>query len=224
MTATLGEQWPTTFGLDPISFEVRVADTQRLPLPGGTRPPRPLDLDFDLVDYRTVLGLSEGADMEDVRRAFQQQVIRWHPDRVHSDEKEIATERFKVVCAAYEALRAAAALGRGNEAARAGARRNAPAVPLTRAWMIFNEFVVDACIVRFRLTSAPDIPARVVRLVRTLGVASVLSTAGPTGGVALAAVTVVLLDRDSFSAVFAGLGEAEQIEFGKAMVVIARHV
>ncbi len=53
--------------------------------------------------YRT-LGLEPGADMEAVKRAYRQLVMKWHPDRYQGADKEGAAQRFREITQAYEAL------------------------------------------------------------------------------------------------------------------------
>ncbi len=53
-------------------------------------------------DYWAVLGLTAGADLQALKRAFRAQARRWHPDLNGSDP--IAEERFKLVNEAYAVL------------------------------------------------------------------------------------------------------------------------
>jgi len=57
-----------------------------------------------------VLGLSGGGDVapETVRRAYRREALRWHPDKNAAPE---ATERFKLIAAAYESLRTDSSCG-----------------------------------------------------------------------------------------------------------------
>lgn len=54
-------------------------------------------------DYYEILGVSKGASKEEVKRAYRQQALKWHPDR-HKDNKSQAEAKFKEVNEAYEVL------------------------------------------------------------------------------------------------------------------------
>merc|ERR1719343_290734 len=55
------------------------------------------------MNFAQVLGVNADATPDELRRAYRREALRWHPDknpgRVHE-----ATERFKLVAKAYEAL------------------------------------------------------------------------------------------------------------------------
>ena len=54
-------------------------------------------------DYYQLLGVSRGADTEEIKKAYRQLALKYHPDR-NQGSKE-AEERFKEVTEAYEVLR-----------------------------------------------------------------------------------------------------------------------
>jgi molecular chaperone DnaJ len=80
-------------------------------------------------DYYAMLGVHSGADGEELRKAWRQLALRWHPDRAG----EGATATFKQLAAAYAVLSdpiARAAYDRRRRAADpagASARRTPPA-------------------------------------------------------------------------------------------------
>ena len=58
-------------------------------------------------DYYKVLGLGEGASVEDIKRAYRDLARRYHPDKQSSVEawqKEAASNTFRAVSEAYEVL------------------------------------------------------------------------------------------------------------------------
>src|SRR3989304_1131353 len=55
-------------------------------------------------DYYEVLGIARGASADDVKRAYRRLAMQFHPDRVPTEQKAEAEERFKDVSEAYEVL------------------------------------------------------------------------------------------------------------------------
>ena len=54
-------------------------------------------------DYYETLGVSRDASLEQIKSAFRNQALRWHPDRNPDDPG--AERRFKAAAEAYEILR-----------------------------------------------------------------------------------------------------------------------
>ena len=54
-----------------------------------------------LPDYYSVLGVSETATSEEIKKAYRQAALKWHPDR---NKEEGAEQNFKEAAAAYEIL------------------------------------------------------------------------------------------------------------------------
>lgn len=55
-------------------------------------------------DYYEVLGLSKTSSQDDVKRAYRNLALKYHPDRVTPDKKKEAEEKFKEISEAYEVL------------------------------------------------------------------------------------------------------------------------
>ena len=55
-------------------------------------------------DYYEVLGLARGATVNDIKKAYRNLALKYHPDRVSPDKKKEAEEKFKEVSEAYEVL------------------------------------------------------------------------------------------------------------------------
>src|SRR5262245_17640444 len=54
-------------------------------------------------DYYQVLGVSRGATEEEVKKAYRQLALKWHPDK-NPDNRHEAEERFKELSEAYQVL------------------------------------------------------------------------------------------------------------------------
>ena len=54
-------------------------------------------------DYYKILGVDRNATPDEIKQAYRQKVKEWHPDR-HTEDKEIAEEKFKEIQEAYEVL------------------------------------------------------------------------------------------------------------------------
>lgn len=55
-------------------------------------------------DYYEILGLQRNASLEDIKRAYRQLAMQFHPDRVAPEKKKEAEERFKEISEAYAVL------------------------------------------------------------------------------------------------------------------------
>lgn len=55
-------------------------------------------------DYYEVLGINKNATADEIKRAYRNLALKYHPDRVTADKKKEAEERFKEVSEAYEIL------------------------------------------------------------------------------------------------------------------------
>lgn len=55
-------------------------------------------------DYYDILGLSKGAGVDEIKKVYRQLVMKHHPDRVGSEKKKEAEERFKEISEAYAVL------------------------------------------------------------------------------------------------------------------------
>ena len=57
-----------------------------------------------MVDYYSVLDVPKNASQNDIKKAYHNLARQWHPDKKEDDNKEEATEKFKLISAAYDVL------------------------------------------------------------------------------------------------------------------------
>ena len=59
---------------------------------------------MDTKDYYAVLGVGEGASNKQIKSAYRNLALKYHPDRCPEEKKKEAEEKFKEIAAAYYVL------------------------------------------------------------------------------------------------------------------------
>jgi curved DNA-binding protein CbpA len=54
--------------------------------------------------YYTILGVPTTADAETLKKAFRRGMIKWHPDKVNAEERDLAQEKANMLQSAYNCL------------------------------------------------------------------------------------------------------------------------
>ncbi|MCX5711652.1 MAG: molecular chaperone DnaJ [Candidatus Omnitrophica bacterium] len=55
-------------------------------------------------DYYEILGVKKNTSLDDIRKAYREMALRYHPDRVPHEQKKEAEEKFKEISEAYAIL------------------------------------------------------------------------------------------------------------------------
>lgn len=55
-------------------------------------------------DYYKILGISRRANLKQIKKAYREEALKWHPDKHQEENKETAEKQFQLVAESYEVL------------------------------------------------------------------------------------------------------------------------
>ena len=204
-------------GLSPRAFELWVMSPT--PVPETSR--RGDSAGFDFYE---VLGIDTAATPQDIRDAYRQQALRWHPDNVAADCRKLATERFRELSTAFDVLSDATkrqlyTVAADEAHATAGTRFSyySPGytISLEEAWGVFMRFIVTSCAQQHDFASSPG-ALTLICFLRSSG-------AVDRPGIASAAIAVALMHGEKVLEVYKELpSQDDRGAFKNAVLALAR--
>ena len=176
--------------------------------------------------YYEVLEVPATATQSEVRRAYKDQGLKWHPDKWSTHAAEaiaLAQERFRHASRAVEVLSDPAKRAQHDADIAAHEARSARAsiMPLERAWGIFARIVIESAAAE--VVSSSDRLTVILKRVASLGLPSIGFYFGASpGDYASQALCLLLVNPSGFFMVWDGMSAEQRREFSAAVFVLAR--
>eukprot|EP00798_Chlamydomonas_sp_ICE-L_P007210 gene7210-biopygen17026 len=165
-----------------------------------------------------LLGVAaDTATTEEIRRAYRQAALKWHPDKWATSpdsQRDAAQERFKLLCAAYEALS-------DPDKREAYDRQHTPPASMEDAWVVFSRVVIES--VKEEMQISDDTAPTVLKLIASLLLpASGFYFGGLSGVFASNALSILLINPHGLTNVWRNMTPEQKREFQAAVFCLAR--
>eukprot|EP00798_Chlamydomonas_sp_ICE-L_P027321 gene27321-biopygen3159 len=168
-----------------------------------------------------LLGVAaDTATTEEIRRAYRQAALKWHPDKWATSpdsQRDAAQERFKLLCAAYEALS-------DPDKREAYDRQHTPPLQtasMEDAWVVFSRVVIES--VKEEMQISDDTAPTVLKLIASLLLpASGFYFGGLSGVFASNALSILLINPHGLTIVWRNMTPEQKREFQAAVFCLAR--
>eukprot|EP00798_Chlamydomonas_sp_ICE-L_P029855 gene29855-biopygen11584 len=168
-----------------------------------------------------LLGVAaDTATTEEIRRAYRQAALKWHPDKWATSpdsQRDAAQERFKMLCAAYEALS-------DPDKREAYDRQHTPPLQpasMEDAWVMFSRVVIES--VKEEMQISDDTAPTVLKLIASLLLpASGFYFGGLSGVFASNALSILLINPHGLTIVWRNMTPEQKREFQAAVFCLAR--
>jgi hypothetical protein len=170
-----------------------------------------------------LLGVAaDTATTEEIRRAYRQAALKWHPDKWATSpdsQRDAAQERFKMLCAAYGALS-------DPDKREAYDRQHTPPLQtasMEDAWVVFSRVVIES--VKEEMQISDDTAPTVLNLIASLLLpASGFYFGGLSGVFASNALSILLINPHGLTNVWRNMTPEQKREFQAAVFCLARQM
>eukprot|EP00798_Chlamydomonas_sp_ICE-L_P001076 gene1076-biopygen2438 len=166
-----------------------------------------------------LLGVADTATTEEIRRAYRQAALKWHPDKWATSpdsQRDAAQERFKLLCAAYEALS-------DLDKREAYDRQHTPPLQpasMEDAWVVFSRVVIES--VKEEMQISDDTAPTVLKLISSLLLPAGFYFDGLSGVFASNALSILLINPHGLTNVWLNMTPEQKREFQAAVFCLAR--
>eukprot|EP00798_Chlamydomonas_sp_ICE-L_P017788 gene17788-biopygen26751 len=167
-----------------------------------------------------LLEVADTATTEEIRRAYRQAALKWHPDKwatAPDSQRDAAQERFKLLCAAYEALS-------DPDNREAYDRQHTPPLQpasMEDAWVVFSRVVIESVKEEMQITD--DTAPTALKLIASLLLpAAGFYFGGLSGVFASNALSILLINPRGLTNVWRNMTPEQKREFQAAVFCLAR--
>eukprot|EP00798_Chlamydomonas_sp_ICE-L_P031018 gene31018-biopygen5625 len=167
-----------------------------------------------------LLEVADTAKTEEIRRAYRQAALKWHPDKwatAPDSQRDAAQERFKLLCAAYEVL------SDPDKREAYDRQHTHPLHPASMedAWVVFSRVVIES--VKEEMQISDDTAPTALKLIASLLLpAEGFYFGGLSGVFASNALSILLINPHGLTNVWRNMTPEQKREFQAAVFCLAR--